>query len=58
MTIDEFLEHGWIQNDNIPDTVLFTPTIIANDVSRGPQWLVHVSFIWDQGYIPAIYTVV
>ena len=33
MTIEEFLEHGWILNDNIPDTVLFTPKIIADDVS-------------------------
>ena len=33
MTIDEFLEHGWILNDNLPDTVLFTPKIIADDVS-------------------------
>ena len=31
MTIEEFLEHGWILNDNIPDTVLFTPKIIADD---------------------------
>lgn len=34
MTIDEFLEHAWILNDNIPDTVLFTSKLIANDVSE------------------------
>lgn len=33
MTIADFLEHGWIQNDNIPDTLLCTPKFIADDVS-------------------------
>ena len=33
MNIDEFMEHGWILNDDIPDTVLFTPERIADDVS-------------------------
>ena len=33
MNIDEFLEHGWILNNNIPDTVLFTSKRISDDVS-------------------------
>ena len=45
MTIDEFLEHGWIQNDNIPDTVLFTPKIIANDVSS-PRNFENLAWNW------------
>lgn len=32
MNIDQFLDHSWIVNDNIPDTVLFTPKIIADEV--------------------------
>ncbi|XP_046862348.1 MAP kinase-activated protein kinase 5-like isoform X2 [Xenia sp. Carnegie-2017] len=31
MNIDQFLDHSWILNDNIPDTVLFTPKIIADE---------------------------